>query len=221
MGGRGGVSHRRGFRTFGRDPNPRGFLRFGSQREAIDYHIQNNYSSDRWHNLLTGDERDGVVKYTSYHYSAINTALRERRTPSPEVQKMIDGATAGLAKWSAQDNVITYRGANLHWTANLLQGTELQMSNAAFLKSRIGMTVQDLGFMSSGTHINSAWTADVTYKIYVNKGIKGMYVDPISANRGEYEFLFNRDTHFVIHQIKTNGNGRIKELVIEAVSSDH
>ena len=43
------------------------------------------------------------------------------------------------------------------------------------------------------------------------------YVDPISANRGEKEFLFNRDTEFRVHAIKTGSGGRIRELVLEAL----
>ena len=65
--------------------------------------------------------------------------------------------------------------------------------------------------------MDSKWSADVTYKIYVNRGVSGMYVDPISAYPGEYEFLFNRDTKFKVHQIKTDGNGRIVEMVLEAL----
>ena len=65
----------------------------------------------------------------------------------------------------------------------------------------------------------SKWPADVTYKIYVNPGVSGMYVDPVSANQGEYEFLFNRDSKFKVHQIKTDGKGRIVELVLEALPS--
>ena len=98
---------------------------------------------------------------------------------------------------------------------------EIQMSDPAFLRSRIGRTVVDKGFMSSGTHTDSGWRNDVQYTIYVRKGISGMYVDPISLNSGEYEFLFNRDTSFRVHQIKTNDRGRIVELVLEAVRSKH
>ena len=115
------------------------------------------------------------------------------------------------------DDVITFRGANLHWTANLLGGTEAQMENAAFLRSRIGKTVVDKGFMSSGTHKDSSWSAAVDYTIFVHKGVRGMYVDPISENSGEYEFLFGRDTEFKVHMIRTGSNGRIRELVLEAL----
>ena len=170
-----------------------------------------------WNFLCKHGDTYCICSCTSYWYSRINTALREGQTPDGNIRQMIDGATSGLNKWAAAGDVITYRGANLHWTANLLGGTEADLSNPAFLRSRIGRTVMDKGFMSSGTHQNSAWSSDVNYKIYVNKGVSGMYVDAISANSGEYEFLFNRDTRFKVHGIKTNASGRITELVLEAV----
>ena len=57
------------------------------------------------------------------------------------------------------------------------------------------------------------------YTIFVRKGTKGMYVDPISLNSGEYEFLFNRDTTFKVHMIRTDSSGKIVELVLEAKKS--
>ena len=216
MGSRGSSGNHFGARSFGRDPMFSRFQAFATQQDAIRYHLANNFDWDKW-NALLSDEQHGIVSYTSYWYSRINTALREGQTPAGNIQQMIDGATSGLNKWAAAGDVITYRGANLHWTANLLGGTEADLSNPAFLRSRIGRTVVDKGFMSSGTHQNSAWSSDVNYKIYVNKGVSGMYVDAISANSGEYEFLFNRDTRFKVHGIKTNASGRITELVLEAV----
>ena len=215
MGGRGGGSHRGGG-YLGRDPMFASFRTFATQDEAIRYHLANNFNWSTW-NALTDEERNGIYQYTSYWYRDINTALREGHTPGGDVQRFIDGATSGLSKWVAAEDVITFRGANLHWTANLLGGTHEQMSDPAFLHSRIGKTVVDKGFMSSGTHTDSSWTADVNYKIYVNKGVSGMYVDEISANSGEYEFLFNRDTSFIVHHIKTRPDGRISDLVLEAV----
>ena len=141
--------------------------------------------------------------------------------PDSSVANYIAGATAGLDKFEAADDVVTFRGANLHWTANLLGGSEAQMSNAAFLKSKIGKTDVDKGFMSSGTHRSSAFGNQVQYTIFVHKGVSGMYVDPISHFMGEHEFLFNRDTYFKVHQIKTDSNGRIVELVLEAKRSGH
>ena len=221
MGTGGGASHRATARTFGHMPtNLTGFRDFATQREAINWNINHNFAWNVW-NAMTPAERTGIEEYTGNLYGRINTALREGHTPSPGLQNLIDGTTAGLSRFRAAENMMAYRGANLHWTANLLGGTEAQMSDPAFLRSRIGRTVVDKGFMSSGTHTDSAWYADVRYTIFVHKGISGMYVDPISLNSGEYEFLFNRDTSFRVHQIKTNDRGRIVELVLEAVRSKH
>lgn len=216
MGGRGGSSHRNASGVMGRMPNWPDFLRFASQNDASLWHEQNSFDWDQWDHLLSDAERDGIRSYTGIWYSAMNTMLREGKPSAANVQKFIDGATSGLAKWQTAHDMVTFRGANLHWTANLLGGTETQMSDAAFLQSRIGMIVTDKGFMSTGTHQDSAWRADVKYTIFARKGVQGMYVDPISRNKGEYEFLFNRDTEFKVHMIRTNSSGQIIELVLEA-----
>lgn len=219
MGGRGGSSHRNSSGIMGRMPNRPGFLRFGSQSAAAIWHEANSFSWDQWTRMLSDAERQGIQWYTGSWYSAMNTDLREGTPSSADVQRLIDGATSGLAKWKAAQDMVTFRGANLHWTANLLGGTEAQMSDAAFLRGRIGKTVTDKGFMSTGTHEDSAWYADVKYTIFTRKGVQGMYVDPISMNKGEYEFLFNRDTEFKVHMIRTNSSGQIIELVLEAKKS--
>ncbi len=216
MGTRGSSSHS-GAGLFGKLPSFPEFRKFATQNDAIDYHEKYNFDRSKWDALLTDEERQGIRYYTGSWYSQMNTALREGTYLGSSVQDLIDNATAGLSKWKAQDDVVTFRGANLHWTANLLEGTEEQMSNGAFLRSRIGKTVRDKGFMSSGTHENSSWSADVDYTIYVRKGTSGMYVDPISMHHGEYEFLFNRDTDFKVHAIKTDSSGKITELVLETV----
>ena len=224
MGGRGGASHSgrpAPNARFGNDPFAPAYMQFASQQEAIDYHLQHNFNQDTWDQALVETERRGIYYYTGSYYSEMNTDLREGRTSRPDIEQMINGATSGLSKFHAADDVIVFRGSNLHWVANLLGGTEAQMSNAAFLRSRIGRIVTDRGFMSTGTHPDSSWVADVNFKIYVNRGISGMYVDRISANSGEYEFLFNRDTSFRVHSITTDSRGRINNMVLEAIRSAH
>lgn len=216
MGGRGSKGKFSASGGFGRMPDTSGFLRFATQSEADQWHLANSFDWNRWQNLLTDLERLGIRDYTGSWYTDMNTDLREGRPSSAEVQQRINGATSGLDKWILPRDVITFRGANLHWTANLLGGTEAQMSDPAFLRSRIGKTVIDKGFMSSGTHESSAWSSDVSYTILNRKGIKGMYVDAISRNSGEYEFLYNRNTSFVVRSIKTDSRGVISELVLEA-----
>lgn len=219
MGSRGASGHTLGARVYGRFPTFTSFRRFSTQSEASNYHMLANFDQGKW-DALSDDEKNGVYRYTGNWFAEMNTPLREGTTPSSRAQTYIDGATEALRKWSAAEDVMTFRGANYHWTANLLGGTESQLDNQAFLRSRIGKTVVDRGFMSAGTHENSAWSG-VQYTIFVHKGVEGMYVDPVSANRGEKEFLFNRDVHFVVHQIKTDRSGRINELVLEAIYTKH
>ena len=207
MGGRGGRHKITGGGGFGRMPDTSKFLKFPTQAEAEKWHLLNTFDPNKWQSKLTEFERKGIIDYTGHWYSEMNTYLREGRIPSAEVQAKIDGATSGLSKWILPHDIITFRGANFHWTANLLGGTEEQLRDPAFLRSKIGKTVVDKGFMSSGTHESSAWAADVEYTILNRKGISGMYVDAISRNSGEYEFLYNRDTSFVVRNIKTNRNG--------------
>lgn len=221
MGTGGGSSHRATARTFGHMPtNLTGFRDFATQAQAAVWHEANHYSSAVWHAMSVA-ERHGIREYTGNAYDPMNTSLREGFMPSADTQRLIDGATTGLSRFRAAENMMAFRGANLHWTANLLGGTEAQMSDPAFLRSRIGKTVVDRGFMSSGTHRSSAFGNQVQYTIFVHKGVSGMYVDPISHFMGEHEFLFNRDTYFKVHQIKTDSNGRIVELVLEAKRSGH
>lgn len=220
MGSRGSSGRGMASRVYGRFPTYTHFLNFGTQREASTYHEGANFSLSKW-NSLTDEEQRGIHAYTGSWYDEMNTSLREGRTPGSRAQSYIDGATEALKKWRAAEDVMVFRGANYHWTANLLGGTEDQLDNPAFLRGRIGKTVTDKGFMSSGTHTDSAWGADVAYTVFVRKGVEGMYVDPVSSNRGEKEFLFNRDATFVVHQITTDSRGRIKELVLEATETKH
>lgn len=219
MGSRGSAGSTAGARVFGREPNFSSFHRFATQREANDYHSTANFDWTRWREL-NASARNGVFRYTGSWYGEMNTSLREGRAASDRVQSYIDGATEALGKWQAAEDMMAFRGAGSYWTANLLGGTENQLSNPAFLRSRIGKTVTDKGFMSSGTHEESSWSG-IQYKIYVHKGVEGMYVEPVTANKGEYEFLFNRNTSFKVHQIKTDSQGMIKEMVLEALPRKH
>ena len=113
MGSRGSSGNHFGARGFGRDPMLSRFQSFATQQDAIRYHLANNFDWGKWNALLSG-EQHGIISYTDFWYSQINTALREGQTPAGNIRQMIDGATSGLNKWAAAGDVITYRGANLH-----------------------------------------------------------------------------------------------------------
>ena len=159
-------------------------------------------------------ERAGIYDYTGSWYTAMNTALRDGSQASADVAEKIANATRVLDRFKAADSFWTYRGTSLEGTSKLLGGTVAQMSDPSFLKSLIGKEVSDKGFMSTAVHSDGAWSG-VKYQIYVPKGAHGMYVDPISANQGEIEFLLQRGTTFKVRRIGTNSAGTLNNLVLE------
>ena len=213
MGGRGGSSHRIGGGFFGRMPLFRNVLSFLDQWQATAYHELHNFSQAFWQNLMNA-ERNGIYDYTGSWYSPMNTALREGTQPSADVASRIENATRVLDRFKAAESFWAYRGTSLEGTSKLLGGTVSQMSDASYLKSLIGKEVSDKGFMSTAVHSDGAWSG-VKYQIYVPKGAHGMYVDPISANQGEIEFLLQRGTTFKVRRIGTNSSGTLNTLVLE------
>lgn len=219
MGGRGGTSHRAsGGGFFGRDPNLNGYYIPQNLQEAIDRHlVLGSFSQAAW-DMLTDAERNSIFSYTGSHYTAMNDVLFGKRAASPHVQSLIDYATRGMDKMSASFDFVATRGDSIRDMASLLGGTVDQLSNPAFLRGRIGKTVEFKGFMSSGVHESAAWThKGVTTIIKTPKGTKGMYVDPVSANRGEFEFLFQRGARLKVHKITTDSNGQLKTITLEVV----
>ena len=83
-------------------------------------------------------------------------------------------------------------------------------------KRLIGTRLTERAFMSCGTHDDSAWDG-IKLEICVPAGTHGMYVDPISANQGEYELLLQRNSTFEVKEVKADGRGRIKTLVLMLV----
>lgn len=218
MGGRGGGSHRVGGGYFGRDPDLSGYFVPSSLREAIDRHLAlGSFSQAAW-DALADDERKAIYCYTGSSYTAMNNALFGKGAADARIQSLIDNATRGMGKMHTAFDFVATRGDSVHDMASLLGGTVDQLSNAAFLRSKIGKTVEFKGFMSSAVHEAAAWThKGITTIIKTPKGTNGMYVDPVSANSGEFEFLYQRSVKLKVHKITTDANGRLKTIVVEAL----
>ena len=229
MGARGSSSHGGGGTVvngvIGRDPHLQGYWEPDQSNQgrfdAYAYHEGKNFNRDIWDNVLADNERRNIRYYTGSYYRQMDLHLRTGAGVSRDIIEYIHGATSGMGKFRVPEEFVSYRGGGEdRGTAALLGGTVAQLSDATFLRSKIGKIVTDKGFMSSAVHPTDAWSG-IQYKIYVNKGISGMYVDPISVNQGEREFLFNRDTSFKIHGFKTDSSGKVEEIYLEAVRSKH
>lgn len=218
MGGRGGASHRIGGGFFGRDPNFNGYYVPSSLREAIDRHLAlGSFNQAAW-NALSVAEQQAIYAYTGSAYSTMNSVLFGNSVPNQRMQDLIDNATSGMSKLRAPFDFVATRGDRPKDIASLLGGTVDQLSNAAYLRGRIGKTVEFKGFMSSAVHEDAAWTwKGVTTIIKTPKGTHGLFVDPVSANAGENEFLYQRGTKLKIHKITTDANGRLKTITLEVL----
>ncbi|GEM_PF-4643191 len=219
MGTRGSASHG-GAGYFGRNFNLSGYYdpAHVNVYDAEQMHLHHgNFSQELW-NSLSDAERAGIRSYTGAWYTDMNDALFGGGAVSGRVQQMIDNATSGMNRMASQFNFVAYRGDSPYDMANLLGGTRDQLRNAAFLRGSIGKTVEFKGFMSTAIHEDYAWThKGVTTVIKTPKGAKGFFVDPVSANQGEKEFLFQRGTKMKVVRIETDSSGDLKKIYLEVV----
>ena len=148
----------------------------------------------------------------------MNDALFGKNRASSYTQNLIDLATKGMDRFEAKFDFVSVRGDRPADMASLLQGTVAQLSNPAFLRSRIGKEFEFKGFMSSAVHEDAAWTwKGVTTVIKTPKGTKGLFVDPVSKHRGESEFMYQRGTKLKVLKIETDSHGQLKKIYLEAV----
>lgn len=197
-------------------------LRFDNGYEADKYHKKNNFVKSRWDNDLSENERNGIVTYTSNAYSQINRDLRSNRINGTPYEKEIKAATKGLEKTLLAEDTVVFRGMTggindfSIWSG--IPVTEL--SKKSVQDSLVGTKLIEKGFMSTGTNAGSAWSG-LKLEVYLPKGSQAMYVDPISRYKGEYEILVQRNSTFVIEEVRTDSDGKIKELVLMLVEQKH
>lgn len=194
---------------------------FTDDYERVEFHKNQHFNQNKWDNALSSDERTGIQNYTGSYYTEMNSAMRERRINQSRYKKYIDDATTGLEKWEVQEDVIVWRGISSSRTFaqsvfNVSEQELIQMFND---RTIIGQTFTEYGFASTGVTKGAGWSKQISAEIYVPKGTKAMYVDPISKHRDEKELLLQRGTVFKIWDF-TENNGRYR-LRLEIVDQKY
>lgn len=194
---------------------------FADDYERVEFHKNQHFNNSKWKNSLSQDERTGIQNYTGHYYKEMNSAMRERRINQSRYKKYIDDATTGLEKWEVQEDVVVWRGISSRRTFaqdvfNVSEQELIQMFND---RTIIGQTFTEYGFASTGITKGAGWGKEISAEIYVPKGTKAMYVDPISMNQGEKELLLQRGTVFKIWDF-TENNGRYR-LRLEIVDQKY
>jgi hypothetical protein len=203
------------FETFKK--NAIGSSKFKYEYEVEEYHIKNNFVHERWEKQLSHDEKHGIKTYTSSAYKSINKDLRSGNLKNAKYKYDIEQATKGLEKCLLAEDTQVFRGmggidALSAWTGIPVN----QLSNKSVQDSLVGSRLVEKGFMSTGIVSDAAWSG-IRLEVYLPKGTKAMYVDPISHYRGEREIVVQRNSTFEVKEVKTNTAGEIKGLVLMLV----
>lgn len=193
-----------------------------SKKESMTWFRKNVWDESTWESL-TGDERDAIKRYTGDEYLTINKMLRGDefgKGSGPldkEYDEIIKHATNAISKNVLNNDIITHRGVESSAIGTMLGLSPDQLKDPSVLASLKGSRYVDKGFCSTGACASSAWDG-VKIHIAIPKGSQGMYVDPISLNPAENEFLLQRNTEFMIDDVVFGPNGTIADLMVSVVN---
>lgn len=186
---------------------------FADDRVAYAYHERENFSQAKW-DALPKRQRDAVREYTSYHYREVNKALRDgvysAGKAQPDVRGRIDRCTEALDAFGVAEDVVVYRGVgSMRAMASFLEVTEAELDKMAqdgTLGQLVGNRAHEDAFMSTGVAPGKAWSGPKLV-VLVPKGTPALYVDPVSANKGEKELLIQRGSRFEVVKVEESAGG--------------
>lgn len=182
-------------------------LNYNSRYEMTKI-INDNF--DKWYEKISPDELSGVRTYTGSFYEEMNGVLRGVGSYSDDKLKainlQIENCKSALNKASSPE-LIVRRGSNTGALTGLT-GKKFDFMSET-LKEDIqilkGKLVEDKGFFSTTPYVDGGFGGKVNYIIKVPEGSKGVYVDSISRNKGEQEFLLNCGSKFIIEHVEIKG----------------
>lgn len=176
-----------------------------SKSDWIDSLRRNNLRTmrkwcDDWLQKVTEEEERGVIMYTGSTYRSMNAYLRGLKTAEDvgqRIVKYVDWCASALEKASTPCDMIVRRGDNYNMLKDL--GIDFSKGNLENIK---GSLVESKAFLSTSPDPRGGFDNDIEYVVKVPKGSQGMYVDSISQNEGEKEFLLNRGGKFIVEDVE-------------------
>lgn len=176
-----------------------------SKSDWVDSLQRNNLRTmrkwcDDWLQKITEEEERAVVMYTGSTYKSMNAYLKGLKTAEDVGQRIIkyvDWCASALEKASTPRDMIVRRGDNYNMLKDL--GIDFSKGNLENIK---GSMVESKAFLSTSSDPRGGFDKDIEYVVKVPKGSQGMYVDSISQNEGEKEFLLNRGGKFIVEDVE-------------------
>ena len=194
---------------------------FTNEAEGAAYSLKHLFDKQEWIKLSEAEQL-GIKNYTGSFYKDMNNLLRgmDGTFHSKDLVKgIIDDCTSGLEKMRLPEDTLCHRGVgSLNSLAKTLGLNTEDLYDSNILKGLVdnGFTYTDPAFFSSGASTADAW-GGVKIHAFAPKGTKGMYVDPISAVKGEHEVLLQRNTTFKIVDFQLGATGAVTDLFVEVV----
>jgi hypothetical protein len=196
--------------------------RFGSTGASSVSHIDRLQGSQvanaGFKKSITEDESKALVKYKENDFSPINMMLRNGGIAPelPSMQKNVDNLDALIDKAPPVGETFTTHRVVLGRTASQLEGLQ---SGWSFKDPAFMSTTLDKSHAESRIRIaNDEERISVRMNIIVQKGQKGLFVEPLIKGKSkisilhEEEFLLPRNT--VLTKIGNNADGSI-DMVAE------
>lgn len=167
-----------------------------------------------WASSLTEDQRGAIDAYTGDIYAELNGWLRSGMESEDDwLESLTSDIDSALASFTLSQDISVLRGTStevlkeLGLTVDKAVGKTLW--DPAYLSSTIAKSVaDDFADMAVGT--SGGQRVFLQFDIPAGEG-RGAFVDSISANSGELEFLIRRDAQFEVYAVdKLDGDILLK-----------
>ncbi len=166
---------------------------------------------EQWGKDLTPKEKAAVKSYTGSGYRELNKYLRGQTKTKPGNAGIVPDLDKALAKHPTPEGIVVYRGFHLTAALNDPAWQALGIRSRADLKP--GMDLTDTGYTSTSPAKWKAWSGE-KLEIRVPKATPGAWVDIVSSNSGELEFLLGREVD-TLRIVEVHSD----KIVVEALQS--
>lgn len=198
-------------------------------KTPMDYYKEFIGATGKQWNTLTSVEKEALYYYT-HTYCPINEPLRGINYVGSEAKKQLSMSkiphiTNALNKSEIEKDLWLQRGDSSINVINLRFGVDISGMNVdEARKALIGKEGIEKAFVSCGSSKGNGFSGSVITNIFVPKGTKGLYLEPISrygkgtmydkwdgvkkqkSVSGENETLLQRGTKFRITKVERSGS---------------
>lgn len=161
--------------------------------------------SELWQMNLAEGHSNAINAYTGKAYTDLNTWLRlDKQGDNEELERLVSDIDSGIEGFVLSQDISVLRGTS----TGVLEGIGLELDSIvgktlkdpAYLSSTIAKSIAD-DFADMAVSKSGGQRIFLQFDIPSGKG-RGAYVDSISANSGELEFLIKRNAQFEVYAVE-------------------